>query len=151
MKVSSALKTISLVLLGIVIGGYLFRGTQPRSFLSVENCSQTCWSSNDIAGLATSVLVQRTGWVPKVVMETDKTILIEHPFPTANYHYVAIPKRDIKNASLLTDDDRLYLDDAYAVMAEMVREKGFKHWRIVTNGPGYQEATYLHFHLQAKD
>ena len=145
------LRSLGLLFFGIIIGGYLFRDVQPRSFLAIGQCHVSCWQPQDIAGIAASVLVQRTDWLPKIIKETDKTILIEHPNPASPLHYVAIPKKDIRNASLLSPDDQSYIDDAYALMGEVIREKNLIHWRIITNGPGYQSVSYLHFHLQAKD
>src|SRR6266446_2418373 len=84
--------------LGVILGGYLFADTRPRSFLALSKCGGTCLNANELLGLLTSVGVQRfPAPVPSVVKETDKTIVIEHPSPQARIHYLVIPKRDIKN------------------------------------------------------
>jgi histidine triad (HIT) family protein len=101
-------------------------------------------------GLLASVGVQRfSALAPKVVKETDKTIVIEHPSPTARLHYLVIPKRDIKNAGELADADGEYIIDAFKVAREIIREQNLTDYRLTTNGPGFQSATYLHFHLTA--
>lgn len=88
--------------------------------------------------------------IPSVVKESDRTIVIEHPAPEARLHYVVIPKRDIKNIAELSDADRDSLIDVFNVVRDIVKEKNLVDYRVVTNGPGYQGVTYLHFHLIAK-
>ncbi len=58
-----------------------------------------------------------------------------------------IPKKDIKNIGELSDLDRDYLVDLFSVVGEIVREEKLIDYRVVTNGPGYQGVSYLHFHL----
>jgi len=136
--------------LGIVVGGYLFHDSRPRSFIALNNCQGACLKSNDLLGLLTSVGIERfSGLAPKVVKETDKTIVIEHPQPLAPLHYLVIPKKDFKNMADLDDTGREYLVDAFAVMGEIVREKKLVNYRVTTNGPAFQTMTYLHFHLMA--
>jgi len=136
--------------LGIVVGGYAFANSRPRSFLALRNCQNTCLKSNELLGLLTSVGVQRLGGLaPKVIKETDKTIVIEHPQPQAPLHYLVIPKKDFKNVADLDETGREYVDDAFAVMGEIIREKNLVNYRVTTNGPGYQTMTYMHFHLMA--
>jgi histidine triad (HIT) family protein len=145
----SILMLIALVI-GMIIGGYLFANTRPRSFLALNNCESTCFQANELLGLLTSVGIQRfPAVIPKVVKETDKTIVIEHPSPQARIHYLVIPKRDIKNIGELSNDDGAYLIDAFKVARELIKEKNLTDYRLTTNGPGYQGVTYLHFHLTA--
>ena len=139
---------IGAVLIGIILGGYLFADTRPRSFLALNNCKATCLQQSDLLGLLLSVGIQRfSALTPSVVKETDKTIVIEHSSPQARIHYLVIPKKDIKNVGELSDSDREYLVDLFSVVGEIVREKKLVDYRLVTNGPGYQGVSYLHFHL----
>jgi len=145
----AALMLVALVI-GVIIGGYLFSDTRPRSFLAVNNCAGTCLQTNELLGLAASVGVQRfSGLAPSVVKETDKTLVIEHPRPQARLHYLIIPKKDMKNIADFSDADAAYLIDAVKVAGEIIREKNLTNYRLTTNGPGYQGVTYLHFHLTA--
>jgi len=138
------------LVIGVIIGGYLFSDTRPRSFLAVNNCAGTCLQTNELLGLAASVGVQRfSGLAPSVVKETDKTLVIEHPRPQARLHYLIIPKKDMKNIADFSDADAAYLIDAVKVAGEIIREKNLTNYRLTTNGPGYQGVTYLHFHLTA--
>jgi histidine triad (HIT) family protein len=134
----------------MVIGGYLFHRSIPRSFLAINQCHNTCVNANELGGLLLSVGIQTApSLIPRIVKETDKSIALENPFPQAKIHYLIIPKKDIKDISQLSDIDKAYLDDAYALMIDIIREKHLTQYRIITNGPGYQDVTYLHFHLIA--
>ena len=150
-KLKRVLVPVLALLLGLVIGAYLFSQTQPRSLLALRDCQGTCLNANEIVGLLASVGINRLpGFIPKVVKETDKTIAIEHPAPTARIHYLILPKRDLKNFSELTADDREYIVDLYAVTAELIREQKLTDYQVISNGPARQGATYLHFHLVSR-
>jgi histidine triad (HIT) family protein len=149
-KLKFILLMLVAIIIGVVIGGYLFADTRPRSFLALTKCEGTCLQANELLGLLTSVGIQRfPTFIPSVVKETDKTIVIEHPSPQARIHYLVIPRRDIKNIGELSDTDNEYLIDAFKVAREIIKEKNLTDYRITTNGPGYQGVTYLHFHLTA--
>lgn len=136
---------------GILIGGYLFSGVEPRSFIKFNNCEDKCLTSKEFAGLAASVGVQKFGKVlPLIVEETDKTIAFQHPFPEARVHYIVVPKIDIKNIGEIGEGDEQYLVDSFAVISRLVEKEKLTQYKIITNGPGYQTVAYLHFHLVAK-
>lgn len=150
-KAKAILLILAALLIGILIGGYLFSDSQPRSFLALHKCQGTCLQPNELAGLLASVGIQKLpGLIPSVVAETDKTLVIEHPRPEARRHYVILPKKDIKNFADVTQADEEYLLDSFKVIRELVKEKQLNHYRVVTNGPGFQGVTYLHFHLLAQ-
>ena len=135
---------------GFAIGGYLFSQTQQRQFFKISACSTGCLSSSQIAGLAASVGIQNfSKELPKVVLETDKSIVfdIQDQTATQGLHYVIVPKKDIPNIADVTADDQPYLIDAFQVMNSIIQQKGLTKYRITTNGPGYQQVAYLHFHL----
>ena len=149
-KLRIILLMLAALVIGVMLGGYLFGDTRPRSFLALNKCEGTCFQANELLGLLTSVGIQRfPALVPSVVKETDKTIVIEHPSPQARIHYLVIPKRDVKNAGELSDADNEYLIDGFKVVGEIVKEKNLTDYRLTTNGPGFQGITYLHFHLTA--
>jgi len=144
--------TLSLFFLffGIVIGGYLFSQSQPRSLLALNQCDN-CLNPNDLAGLLASVGVQKLpGMVPFIVFETDKTIAIKLPLQKQHFHYVIIPKKDIKNIGELSEADAPYLIDAHLVARQIIEKDKLYKYRWYTNGPGFQNVTYLHFHLADK-
>ncbi len=149
-KRNSIVIGIVALIVGVTIGGYLFSDTQPRSLLALSRCNATCLQPNELVGLVNSVIIQKTPvLMPEVVMETDKSIAIKHPMPEFPIHYVVFPKRDIKNIGQLEGDDQDYLLDTFAVLSQLIRQDGLENYQIITNGPGYQETTYLHFHLRA--
>ena len=88
---------------GIVIGGYLFAQSQPRTFLALDQ-GKIRLAKRDLAGLIASAGIQQLpGFVPSVVFETDKTIVINSPTPEARVDYVLFPKKDIKNIGEITN------------------------------------------------
>ena len=141
-----------LVFFGIVIGAYLFSDTHPRMFISPASCHTHCLKKNELLGLLVSIGVQRfPDLFPMVIKETDKTIAIVHPYPATAIHYLIIPKKDIPDPANISRDDEPYLADAFALIRAIVEEQHLKKYRIIVNGPGYQEATYLHFHLMSNE
>ena len=151
MKKSRAIALmLAALIVGVIVGGYLFSDSRPRSFLALNHCNGSCLKPNDLLGLVASVGIQRFGgFVPSVVKETDKTIVIRSPSPQARIHYLVIPKKDIKDIASVSDADADYLLDAVKVAGEIIREQNLSNYRLTTNGPGYQTMTYLHFHLTA--
>lgn len=138
------------ILFGILIGGYLFRDTKPRSFLALDECKGTCLNPNELIGLLTSIGIQKfPDFTASVIYETDKSIAIKHPFPQSQIHYVIFPKKDIKNISEISEEDKEYLIDCYALIAKIIQEEKLENYQVITNGPGYQFTNYLHFHIKA--
>ena len=135
------------VCLGILIGGYLFSQSQPRSFLAINRC-QNCLTQKDLLGLIASVGIQKfPGLIPFVVFETDKTVVIKLPFSRRRSHYAIVPKKDIKNIGEISEADTQYLTDVFFVVRQIVEQEKLSNYRFYTNGPGSQDVTYLHFHL----
>lgn len=132
---------------GLLIGGLLFSDSKPRSLLSIFKCDD-CLAPNEVAGLFASVVVQKTPrLIPKVILETDKTIVFKHPIPKYKIHYMFVPKKDIKNIGELTDEDNEYIIDMFSTIVATVNKLGIRNYRLWTNGPEKQDVTYLHFHL----
>jgi histidine triad (HIT) family protein len=149
-KLKTFFLMLAVLVVGVILGGYLFADTRPRSFLALHKCEGTCLRANELLGLLVSVGIHKVpAAIPKVVKETDKTIVIESPNPQARIHYLVLPKRDIKNIGELSDADGEYLIDAFKLVREIVKEQNLINYRLTTNGPGYQTATYMHFHLTA--
>ncbi len=135
--------------IGILVGGYLFAQSQPRSFLSFGRGGVRL-SKKELAGLLASAGIQQLpGFIPAVVFETDKTVVIRSPLPEARLDYVFFPKKDIKNIGEITKSDSDYLLDAFLAARHIIEEKKLSDYRFYTNGPGFQKIAYLHFHLLA--
>jgi histidine triad (HIT) family protein len=135
--------------IGVAAGGYVVTHVQPRQLVSIKNCQENCLKSNELLGLIGSVGI-KLDQIPDVILETDKTLVINYPKPVDPIHYVIIPKKDIKSIEDVSDDDAPYVMDAIAVNRELVKREGLTKYRFMTNGPGYQEVAYLHFHLTGK-
>lgn len=136
---------------GVVVGGYLFVDSKPRSFLALGRCV-ACYRPNDLAGLLASAGIQRTpGLIPRVVRETDHCLAIQHPFPEARFHFVVFPKKDIKNLGEVALGDEPYVMDCLGVIRSLILEYHLKYYRVLVNGPGLQDVTYLHFHLKSNE
>ena len=136
--------------IGILIGGYLFSQSQPRSFLAINRCA-SCLTHEDWLGLLASVGIQNfPGLMPFKVFETDKTVVIKHPFSSDRIHYVIIPKKDIKNIGEISEANAQYLTDAFFVARWIIEREKLSKYSFYTNGPGSQDVTYLHFHLVAE-
>ena len=136
---------------GIGVGGYLFANTQPRSLLALNHCNGTCYQKKELAGLIASVGIQRLpGFIPGVVAESDNCVVIVHPKPESRHHYVMFPKHDVKNIGELTKEDEPYVTGCFALIPQLVKHSGTRDYRILTNGPGFQDIAYLHFHFMGK-
>src|SRR5215813_9441643 len=138
------------LVIGLVSGGVLFSQSQPRSVLAIHHCHQ-CLDVNELAGLFASVGIQKfPGLLPSVVFETDYTLALQVRSAKQGVHYLIIPKKDIKNIGEISAEDTPYLIDIFAVIQQLIKDKALSSYRVLTNGPGFQDVTYLHFHLVAK-
>ena len=132
---------------GIVLGGYVFSASQPRSLLALVPCDH-CYSPNELAGLLASAGIQRIGGaLPLVVKESDRCLAIRHPLPAARVHLVVFPKKDVKDIADVAVEDQPYVLDCLAIVRALVLEYGLRQYRVVTNGPGLQAVRYLHLHV----
>src|SRR6266581_532479 len=146
-KAKRVVVSVVCLAIGLVSGGVLFSQSQPRFVLALTHCHQ-CLDVNDLAGLLASVGIQKfPGLLPSVVFETDRTIALQVPFAKQGAHYVIIPKKDIKNIGEISPEDAPYLLDIFAVAQYLIKDKALSSYRIITNGPDFQDVTYLHFHL----
>jgi histidine triad (HIT) family protein len=146
--IKTTLLSAASLLTGVTIGAYLFSGTQRRPVLSFRKCGRRCFNAKELMGLLAAVgITKLSQLVPSPIFESDKSIVIKHPFPEKRVHYVIIPKRDIKNVADLTHADGAYLIDIFAIIQKLVREEHLRKYEVITNGPGKQSVSYLHFHL----
>jgi diadenosine tetraphosphate (Ap4A) HIT family hydrolase len=136
---------------GVACGGYLFSKSEPRSILEVASCKNRCYKPNEVAGLIMSAAILRAPFlIPNIVQESDTCLAIRHPIPWGRIHYVLFPKQDIRNITTLTSADTPYVLGCFAMIRDLVLRDKLDAYRVYTNGPGYQEVAYLHFHIIAK-
>jgi len=140
---------------GLICGRWLFCDTRPRPLLNIKlggTSGGSVFSRSQCAGLLASVLVQKfPRLIPRIVLETDMTLVFKHPRPHHKIHYMFVPKRDIKNIGELSVDERAHIVDLFACMVICITRLGIRDYKIWSNGPGKQDVTYLHFHLGGDD
>jgi hypothetical protein len=151
MHFKQIVSALLLFMLGVVLGGYLFSKTEPRSFLAFRSGHYRFYNKQEIAGLVTSAAILRAPFlIPDVVLESDTCLAIRYPNARERIHFVLFPKHDTKNITTLTPADSPYLLGCSALARELVLREKLKAYRFYTNGPQYQEIAYLHFHLIAE-
>jgi hypothetical protein len=137
--------------IGVLIGGFLFSKSIPRSFLAIRSCESSCYRPNDLAGLLVSAGIQNSpAFIPNVIFETDQCVVIKHPKPEARVHLVLFPKYDIKDIGSLTPESQSAVMGCFATLPQLISQNDAKNYRLLTNGPALQHVTYLHFHFMAK-
>jgi hypothetical protein len=142
---------VLVLLVGILIGAYFFVDTRARDFVTLPQCSTNCFNTKELGGLLVSVGIQKTpGLLPNVVEETDRTIALKSPQPLATIDYLILPKKDILDLGDISPDDAAYIADSFEVMADIIRANHLTDYRVIMNGPGFQQVRYLHFHLLAQ-
>lgn len=82
-----------------------------------------------------------------VVAESERVLAFEHTHPTWETHIVVIPKEHVQQ--LIEVDDASLFSELFAVIQDIIRERGFAetNYKIITNGGSYQSTPHLHFHL----
>lgn len=138
-------------LIGFFAGAYLFQDTKSRPIFNLQPCKTNCYTQQEVLGLVTSVIILKTpDFIPEVVLETNKAIAITNPVPESPIHYLIFPKKDIKNIAEVTSDDQEYLTDMFSIISKLVEKDNLEKYQVITNGPGYQHTSFLHFHLRAE-
>ncbi|MGR9115453.1 MAG: HIT domain-containing protein [Gammaproteobacteria bacterium] len=139
--------TLLTFLAGLLTGRLLFTDTRPRELLQMKITARG-WDANQIAGLfAALVVLKAPRLIPNVILETDKTLVFEHPRPKFKTHYMFVPKKDIKNIGELGTEDMIYITDIFSTLTSIIQSRDLSNYRLWTNGPGKQDVSYLHFHL----
>ena len=109
--------------LGILAGAYLFSGTQRRSVLALGDC-EDCMSLKDLAGMMASLGIHvAPGILPFVYLETDKSIAFKLPTDKGHFHFVIVPKKDIKNIGQSSDGDPSYISDILSVTRYIIEKE----------------------------
>ena len=136
---------------GLLLGGFLFKDTRPRSFLALPDCGSTCLKRSELAGIAASIGIRFVpGLIPDVILETEKSVAFQSPDPLARIDYLIVPKKDIRDLGDLSTEDAEYVKDAFQVISQLVRDNKLHRYKVIANGPGFQQLNYLHFHVVAE-
>ncbi len=141
----------TLFLAGVVVGGFLFSKSLPRSFLAVAECGGRCLESRDLLGLIASAgLLHAPGLIPRKAAESKRCVGVHHWAPEGRYHVVFFPKRDARHMLELQEEDLPYLHDCLELARREIESTGLQNYRIVSNGPALQHLTYFHIHVIAR-
>ena len=82
-----------------------------------------------------------------IIYEDDKSIIIEDISPQAPIHYLAIPKKEIKGISDLSESDQGIVDHLMIVIKNEMSNQGINDYRLVINNGSEAGQTVFHLHI----
>ena len=82
-----------------------------------------------------------------IIFDDDKCIIIEDISPQAPIHYLAIPKKEIKSISDLSETDHGIIDHLMIAIKNEMSKKGIKDYRLVINNGSEAGQTVFHLHI----
>ena len=134
---------------GFAAGGLSFVGVRARTFPDPRSCGSvdTCRLSALLGTIAAAGIHVPAGLIPELVGESADCVGIKNPVPEDYIDLVFIPRRDVLNLLDTDTPDEPAVMDCVALMRQVSAQRNIRHWRIITNGPGYQRVGILHFHL----
>ena len=140
-------------LFGILLGAALIHRPIPNAPVELPPARQP-WNPKDVLGLVGSLGIRTMAGhltlIPGVVVETDRTFAIAIPARRNRFHYVLVPKKDIRDLGQITAEDQAYLTDVFLVARRLAEKEHLKSFRLYTNDRSLQTVAYLHFHLAGR-
>ena len=82
-----------------------------------------------------------------IIFEDDKSIIIEDISPQAPVHYLAIPKKEIKGISDLTESDSEIIGHLLMTIKREMNNLKIKDYRLVINNGSEAGQTVFHLHV----
>jgi len=82
-----------------------------------------------------------------IIYEDEKSIIIEDISPQAPIHYLAIPKKEIKGISDLSESDQGIVDHLMIVIKNEMANQGINDYRLVINNGSEAGQTVFHLHI----
>ena len=82
-----------------------------------------------------------------IIFEDDKSIIIEDISPQAPVHFLAIPKKEIKGISDLSESDQGIVDHLMIVIKNEMSNQGINDYRLVINNGSEAGQTVFHLHI----
>jgi diadenosine tetraphosphate (Ap4A) HIT family hydrolase len=135
---------------GFVAGVSLVYRADPMPGVALQPARNPL-NPKELAGMLTAAGIRHLAGhleaLPRVVLETEKTVVLSTSRSASKVHYVLFPKKDIKNLGTVSAVDQAYLMDVFVVARRLTEREKLSDYRFYTNGPGYQTVAYLHFHL----
>ena len=141
------------LMLGVVLGAWLFHDVQSRPVLEPARSGSPVprVSRKDLLGLLASAGIQHTpGLIPLVVDQDSHCMVVKIPTFGELRHFVAFPRQDIADiADLSRPGAAADAADCLRLLGGLIRYEGYRNYRVYTNGPDQQDVRFLHFHLLA--
>lgn len=81
------------------------------------------------------------------IYENSKIIVFWHPKPSYEKHILIVPKKSIKDISVINKENKIYLYEVFKAVTKVVSYLNLKDYSVITNGGLRQEIKQLHFHL----
>lgn len=81
------------------------------------------------------------------IYENSKIVVFWHPKPSYEKHILIVPKKSIKDLSVINKEDKVYLYEVFKAVTKVVFDLNLKDYSVITNGGLRQEIKQLHFHL----
>jgi diadenosine tetraphosphate (Ap4A) HIT family hydrolase len=145
----AALVLVSLAI-GFLLGAASIHRPIPNAPLELPP-ARSPWNSRDILGLLGSIGIRNLAGhlegIPSVAVETDRTFAISLPAGRNRFHYVLVPKKDIRDIGQISAEDEPYLTDLFLTARHLAEKEGLKNYRLYMNDRGLQSVAYLHFHM----
>ncbi len=84
-----------------------------------------------------------------IVHETENLIVFPDINPSADTHFLIVPKKHIPSVSDLTTENAGLLAEIYQVANKLVQDNNLENspYKVVVNGGKAQHVPHLHFHL----
>jgi diadenosine tetraphosphate (Ap4A) HIT family hydrolase len=146
-KLKLAAAVLASGLAGFALAGFVFHraAAQPGGELPPP---RNPLKPRELAGILGSAGIKIYGGrAPLVVTETEKTVVVQQALFKRWFHYVLVPKKDIKDVGEFRDEDLPYLLDVHKTARAVIEKERLKNYKLYTNGPGLQTVAYWHFHL----
>lgn len=133
--------------LSVSVYGFNAVAIQPRDGIRLTHKEDRI-KKKELLGTLGAIGVQLTPqFIPLVETISEKCVLMKHFNPVAEIHYVAIPRKDIKDFADITNEDMPYIQECFGLLQEVIKANAMKEYRISSNGPHFQDIRILHFHL----
>tara|TARA_Y100000389_G_scaffold201219_1_gene243355 strand:- start:2388 stop:2729 length:342 start_codon:yes stop_codon:yes gene_type:complete len=82
-----------------------------------------------------------------IIYEDDLSIIIEDISPQAPIHFLAIPKKEIKGISDMTEADTDIIGHLMLIIKKQMADKDIKDYRLVVNNGSEAGQTVFHLHI----
>lgn len=79
--------------------------------------------------------------------EDDDLIIISSKFPTAEQHFLVIPKKHIDSVMHAADEDAITIGKMIIAAKNYTAQQGIKDYKLLFNAGKYVEVPHLHLHI----